>query len=295
MSTLKYALKQGPVIAALGRTAFAAVKQRFDGVSDSIETPGPTFTDVIPPRDAGMVRDYLRWAGGDVSAWKGRVPAHLFPQWGFPLISKTLAGVPYPLAKVLNGGCRVQIHGDLPIDEPLHLSARLEGIDDDGRRAVLHQRLVTSLSSGTPVVTTDLYAIVPLRKKGQKKKKKTPILVPTTAREIGWHQLAKNAGLEFACLTGDFNPIHWVPVYARAAGFKNCILHGFGTLAIALETMNRTLWAGDTRRLAWVDVRFVKPLLLPQSVGIYIDGENELYVGAAPGSPAWLTGSYQEA
>ena len=43
--------------------------------------------------------------------------------------------------------------------------------------------------------------------------------------------------LDFAKLTGDFNPIHWVPAYARASGFRSCILHGFATMSYAMEAI----------------------------------------------------------
>ena len=49
------------------------------------------------------------------------------------------------------------------------------------------------------------------------------------------------AGLEFAFLTGDFNPVHWVRRYARAAGFASPILHGFAMMARTMESLGRTL------------------------------------------------------
>jgi acyl dehydratase len=92
-------------------------------------------------------------------------------------------------------------------------------------------------------------------------------------------------------LTGDFNPVHWVPPYAKMAGFKSTILHGFSTLARSIETLNNHVWSGDRRRLKTVDVRFVKPLLLPNRVHVF-HGPGRFSVGDAPGGPAYLTGEY---
>ena len=84
-----------------------------------------------------LVSDYVRHVGGDPSWYRGRVPPSLFPQWGFPLQAQTLLGVPYPLARVMNAGCRIEQKAPLPAGQPLHVRARLESVDDDGRRAIL--------------------------------------------------------------------------------------------------------------------------------------------------------------
>lgn len=288
--------KQTAVLAGFGRLAGAAIRQRLGGGASEMQIPGPRLTRVVGARDPQLVRDYVRWCGGDPSAYRGRLPAHLFPQWGFPLLGDAISGVTYPLARVLNGGCRIEIHHDIPADEPLHLSGQLTTVDDNGRRAVLHQELVTATADGVARVTAQVYGIIPLGRGtsdgGEKPKaKKEKPTVPGDAREIGWWRLGPDAGLTFACLTGDFNPVHWVVPYAKASGFRSTILHGFATLARSIEAMNRVLWAGDTRRLATIDVRFTRPLRLPARVGCYVRGD-QIFVGDGPGAPAYLTGSF---
>ena len=147
-------------------------------------------------------------------------------------------------------------------------------------------------------MVTHVYAFVPLSSKkdekpagGAPKKKAPPPRVPEDAREIAFWNIPVSAGLDFAKLTGDFNPIHWIPPAARAAGFKNVILHGFATLARAIEGMNRALFAGDPSRLATIDVRFTRPLVLPAKVGLYVRGD-EIFVGSAKGGPANLVGTF---
>lgn len=298
MSALRHVVHQGPMLRSLGRMAWVTLRQRTLDGGGTMQVPGPEYTEVVPPRDRELVRDYIRWAGGDPRAWRGRLPPHLWPQWGFPLLARALEGIEYPMAKVLNGGSRIESKAPLPDDVPLHLTAQLEEVDDDGRRALLTLRQTTHLPDGTEAVVAHLFAYVPLKRgDGDKKKRKQKALVPDDAREIGWWKLPEDAGLQFACLTGDFNPVHWVPPYARAAGFRNTILHGFATEAKAIETMNRILFAGDPARLRTVEVRFTRPLQLPARVGCYVrperdDAPGEVYVGQAPGGPAYLTGTW---
>ncbi|MBT3223703.1 MAG: hypothetical protein HN348_31935 [Proteobacteria bacterium] len=290
----RHVLSQGPVVGALLRTGWVAFRSRSEGTPDTMTTPGPVFEGTVGPRPPRLVKDYIRHCGGSPSWYKGVVPAHLFPQWGFPMFSKTLEGIPYDLTKVLNGGCRIEINHPIPLGEKLRLKACLVDIDDNGSRAVLKQRLITSTETVDEAIVSYLYAIVPLKKKGDKKKsgKKEKPRVNQDYREIGLWKLHKKAGWEFAVLTGDFNPVHWVPPYAQAAGFKNCILHGFSTLGRSIENLNRVVWSGDASRLKTIDVKFTKPLVLPTKVGLFVDDQGGFAVGHNPGGPAYLTGEY---
>lgn len=300
----KHIRHQLPVIASLGGTAFEALRQSFSKHKPTglPALPSEEIRVTIPPRAEDLVRDYIRHVGGDPGAYKGVLPAHLFPQWGFPLAAKTLKGIPYPMAKVLNGGCRLEINAPLPADQPLNVTARLEDVDDNGRRAVLHQKVVTGTAEQPEAVIGHLYAIVPLgggKKNGESKQgngapreKKEAHRVPGDAQEIAYWKIPADAGLAFAMLTGDFNPVHWIQPYAKAFGFRSTILHGFSTMARAIEGLNRGLYAGDVKQIKVFDCKFTKPLVLPNKVGLYVLG-NQVFVGDAPGGAAYLVGTFE--
>ncbi|MBW2463058.1 MAG: hypothetical protein JRH11_15520, partial [Deltaproteobacteria bacterium] len=211
----RYILHQGPVLRGLGEGAIAVLRQRLGGPArgpgDDPRLPGPEHHLVMAPRSPKLIASFVRHVGGDPASYRRIVPAHLFPQWGFALAPRVLTGLPYPLAKALNGGCRVEVHHPLPQGQPLHVRARLESIDDDGRRAVIQTRIITGTSAQPDCIVADLFAIVPLAKKDKKDKtskgiKKERPRVPTHARELSRYRLGTKAGLDFAKLTGDFNP-----------------------------------------------------------------------------------------
>jgi acyl dehydratase len=283
-------VRQRHVVASLVRTAMAAAGSR---PTAPLVTPGPELAGTVPARSAQLVADYVRHVGGSPSSYRKIVPAHLFPQWGFPLMARTLEQVPYDLTKVLNGGCRMEMNAPIPAGEALELRATMQHIDDNGSRAVLKQQLITGTKSVPQALTATLFAIVPLPKEpGAKRVRKERERVPLDARAIDHWRLGPKAGLEFAMLTGDFNPVHWIAPYARMAGFKNTILHGFSTLARAVESLNKVVFSGDVTRLHTIDVKFVRPLILPAKVGVFVGPEGTLAVGDAPGGPAYLTGTY---
>jgi acyl dehydratase len=222
-----------------------------------------------------------------------------------PLGERALEGLGYPLVRGINAGSRIQQNAPLPLGEPLDVRVRLESIDDDGRRAIIVQRLITGTPKAPEALVSEMRVFVPLggrgdkssrdRKKngsGEKKAKALPT-VPTDAHEIAFVRIPDNAGLDFAKLTGDFNPIHWIPRYAKASGFRSVILHGFSTFARAIEALNRGRFAGDPMQLKVIDARFSRPLVLPARVGVYVSGDGGIWVGDAPGGGAYLEGRFE--
>jgi hypothetical protein len=302
--SMSYVLEQGPVLAGLARTAVSALRQRGGaGPSKTFSVPGAELHAVLPPRSPELVAAYVRNVGGDPSAYRTVLPPHLFPQWSFGLAARTLEGAPYPLLQVMNGGCKMEVRAPLPQGVPLHVRVRLAGVDDNGQRAILDQEIITGTDKEPDALVCHLYAYVPLgkgkasdgaagAKASPRPAKKDRARVPVDARELAFWRIPATAGLDFAKLTGDFNPVHWVPAYARAMGFRSTILHGFGTLARAYEGLGKTVYAGSARSITGVDVRFTRPLVLPARVGLYLAPEHRIFVGDAPGGGAYLEGTY---
>src|SRR5438477_5184020 len=150
MAGARHVLRQVRAVAALADTALPALMRRLRLRSPSgapIVVPGPELVSRVSARPASLMRDYVRHVGGDPRRYDGLVPPHLFPQWTFPTVARTLRGLPFPMLEVVNAGCRLEVNGPLPAGEPLEVRARLESVEDDGRRAVLRQRVATGPAS----------------------------------------------------------------------------------------------------------------------------------------------------
>ncbi len=286
----RHVLQQGPMIRTLLSTVASAVVPGGRPQGEPA-VPGPVLTATVPPRPRDLVEDFVRASGGDPSAYRHCLPGHFFSQWGFPLLARTLRDLPYPLARGLNGGARLELNRPLPDDEPLQLEAQLQNIDDNGRRAVLRTRLLTSTASTPNAMTATMYAVIPLSRGSGGKKE--PALVPDDAEEIGRRDVTKGDAVDYALLTGDVNPVHWLTPWARAFGFPSTILHGFATLSYLVETLNQTRFRGVPGQLATIDVKFTKPVVLPRTIAFYASSDT-VAVGTAPGEPAFLTGTFTE-
>jgi len=287
------AVSTGHVIAqrrVIGALARAVAVGAFNKRKRTPPTPGPEISRTVPPPAPALVKEFVRLVGGDPGAYKNRLPAHLFPHWAFPAVLRAMEGLPYPVARIVNAGCTLHVRAALPSSEPLEVRAQLHEIDDNGRRALITVRVVTSTRSAPDALQADFRSLVPLARgaKGGGEKPR----IPAGAREIAFYRLPRNTGLDFAKATGDFNPIHWVPRYAKAMGFRNVILHGFGSMSFSFEGLVRGLFSGNVERLTLLDANFVRPLVLPGRVGLYVWGEGEVGLGDAPGGPAYMLGRY---
>jgi acyl dehydratase len=295
----RHLFAQRRVIAALAGVVGDGIRRGFSRSRRRLpELPGPELREDRPPPSERLIDDYLRHLGSDERGYSGTIPAHLFPHWGLPLAARVTRGLPYRLISAVNGGCRLSQQAPLVRGRPLTLRAQLVGVRDDGRRAVLQQRIVTGQAGQPAALTAEVYVIVPSAGAGERRAPRERqhderTRVANGARELCRFNLSANAGLAFALLTGDLNPVHWLRPYARAAGFEGSILHGFATLARSIEALQRTLFAGATDRLREVDVRFTRPLCLPSDVGLYLSGE-DFFVARDVGELAHLTGHFRE-
>jgi hypothetical protein len=284
--SMRHVLEQGAMLRALGGAALSGLRAHRRGVA--VECPGPWIEQEVAGPSASLVAAYVRHVGGEPTSYRATVPAHLFPQWGLAVASRVLV-------RLVNAGVRLQMRAPLPAGEPLVVKVRLEAVDDDGQRAILTQRIVTGTRAVPEAVIADVRARVPLGSSRATREKRggSAAVVPPGAREVAYVRLGRGAGLDFAKLTGDFNPIHWVPVAARAAGFGGLVLHGFSTLARAMEATIVRVLSGNAAALREVEVRFTRPLTLPAQVGVYVAPGGGLFVGDAPGDRAYLAGGYQ--
>src|SRR6202789_695954 len=194
---LKYALAHGPVIAALGRVAVSGLRK--DKPAHATVVPSAWVEAKLPPRPSEIIRDYIRHVGGDPGWYKNRVPAHFFPEWGFPLGQRALEGLGYPLARGMNAGCRIENRAPLPMGEPLEVRARIESIDDDGKRAIIVQKVITGTSRVPEAIVAEMRVFFPLGSKdgkrdGEAKKPKARPTVPADAHEISFQRIPDSAG-----------------------------------------------------------------------------------------------------
>ena len=80
-------------------------------------------------------------------------------------------------------------------------------------------------------------------------------------------------------LSGDYNPLHSDPNFAKTAGFEKPILHGMCTYGIACRSLVESVCEGDAKRLRKFDCRFSSPVYPGETIvtEMWKNGSNVYY------------------
>ncbi|WP_217240619.1 MaoC/PaaZ C-terminal domain-containing protein [Streptomyces sp. AC555_RSS877] len=168
----------------------------------------------------------------------------------------SMPGVDVDLARVLHGGQSLEIHRPLPVEGTATATSRIAGVYDKGKAAVLVMRTEVADADG-PLWTNDAQIFV--RGEGGWGGDRGPSarLEPIDAEpdRVVERPVREDQALLYR-LSGDRNPLHADPEFAKVAGFERPILHGLCTYGITLKAVVDTLLGGDVTRVRGYATRF---------------------------------------
>nr|WP_315250418.1 MaoC/PaaZ C-terminal domain-containing protein [uncultured Duganella sp.] len=211
-------------------------------------------TRVIAAPPAALVEAYQAWAGAHGK--QGELPPHMMSQWSLPLVGALLLRMPYKLTSVINQGVALRIHGPLPRNTPLHVSAAVEQIEETPGRIKVVVAVITGTAGQPSLVEARLHMSFLLP--GPRAARSMREADAPQWTSIGQWSADASDGLRFALLSGDFNPIHWCGPLARRSVFRGLVLHGFGSFVRSYELLRQ-----QGMHFNEIDVRFVRPVPLP--------------------------------
>ncbi|GHB83014.1 3-alpha,7-alpha,12-alpha-trihydroxy-5-beta-cholest-24-enoyl-CoA hydratase [Streptomyces umbrinus] len=165
------------------------------------------------------------------------------------------------LSRMLHGTQQVEQHRELPTDAEVITSGRVSAVWDKGKAAVIETEAVTAdAESGEPYVTSrqSLY----FRGYGGWGGERGPSSRSPTPEAKLDRTLEATTRLDQALLyrlTGDTNPLHSDPAYARAAGFPQPILHGLCVYGIVGRLLLNEFADGDPAAFRSLRGRFSAP------------------------------------
>ncbi|MEU8968781.1 MaoC/PaaZ C-terminal domain-containing protein [Streptomyces monashensis] len=168
----------------------------------------------------------------------------------------SMPGVEVDLAKVLHGGQHLEIHRPLPVRGTATATSRIAAVYDKGKAAVLVLRTEVSDADG-PLWTNDAQIFVRGEggwggDRGPSTRLDPPVGEPDRTVE---RAVREDQALLYR-LSGDWNPLHADPDFAKRAGFERPILHGLCTYGITLKAVVDTLLGGDVGRVRAYGTRF---------------------------------------
>ncbi|MFJ4694863.1 MaoC/PaaZ C-terminal domain-containing protein [Streptomyces sp. NPDC088766] len=168
----------------------------------------------------------------------------------------SMPGVDVDLARVLHGGQSLTLHRPLPAEGTATTADRITAVHDKGEAAVLVVRTEVTDANG-PLWTSDARIFV--RGEGGWGGDRGPSARPGPPagdpdRTVERH-IREDQALLYR-LSGDRNPLHADPGFAKAAGFDRPVLHGLCTYGVTLKAVVDTLLDGDVTRVRAYATRF---------------------------------------
>lgn len=166
---------------------------------------------------------------------------------------------------LLHGEQGVTVHGPIPPDGEVESVARIVGIYDKGKAAVVRiENTSTYVDSGKPAFTTRFAAFI-RGEGGFGESRGDEIPDPPKAPERAPdHEVSYPVPADQALtyrLSGDRNPLHSDPEIAKFAGFEKPILHGLCTYGYTGRALLHTLCGSDVAKFTSMDVRFSRPVM----------------------------------
>ncbi|QWB25952.1 MULTISPECIES: MaoC/PaaZ C-terminal domain-containing protein [Streptomyces] len=168
----------------------------------------------------------------------------------------SMPGIEVDLARVLHGGQSLVLHRPLPATGTATATNRVAAVYDKGKAAVLVLRTEVGDADG-PLWTND--AQIFIRGEGGWGGDRGPSarLDPPAGEpdRIVERPVREDQAFLYR-LSGDWNPLHADPEFAKVAGFERPILHGLCTYGITLKAVVDTLLDGDVTRVRTYTTRF---------------------------------------
>jgi acyl dehydratase len=214
----------------------------------------------VPPTDRGEL-EYTYEKNLKVLPSFGVIP--VFGSMGGSLFATP--GLKFNPAMLLHGEQDIEIHRPLPTSAKLESETRIAGLYDKGKAALVVVEVKTREKNGAPLFTNRFSLF--LRGEGgfggdsgPKVGNEAPQRAPDLTVET--KTLPQQALLYR--LSGDKNPLHADPGFAKMGGFDVPILHGLCSFGIVCKAAVDKALAGDVAKVARYQARFT---------GVFFPGE----------------------
>lgn len=180
-------------------------------------------------------------------------------------------------AMLLHAGQSVVLHAPVPTAGTIRTTSTVRGIYDKGSGAlVVSESKSVDASSDTPLFSTATALFI--RGEGGFGGDRGPS-TPSAALpgrepdEVVTYATRPDQALLYR-LSGDRNPLHSDPTFAKRAGFDRPILHGLCTYGFTGRALLHTLCGSDDARFRSIDGRFSHPTFPGDTltISVWVDG-----------------------
>lgn len=174
---------------------------------------------------------------------------------------------------VVHGEQRITLHRPLPAEAEILADWRVSDLVDKGPgkgAIIVAETVLKSAKDGAPIATlaSTIFARADGGFGGASEGGPKPHEVPTRAPDTIVSLPTRPDQALLYRLSGDRNPLHADPGFAKAAGFDRPILHGLCTYAVCCRAVLMTYADYDPARIASFDARFSAPVFPGETIEV---------------------------
>jgi 3-hydroxyacyl-CoA dehydrogenase/3a,7a,12a-trihydroxy-5b-cholest-24-enoyl-CoA hydratase len=171
---------------------------------------------------------------------------------------ETAPGLNYGFDRILHGEQYTELKRPLPAHAKLTHKAKIQEIYDKGKGAVVVTAIKTYDEDGNELVYNELTTFI--RGAGGWGGERGPTVELNVAPDrkpdaVVTEKISESQALLYR-LSGDINPLHVDPAFAKAFGFPRPILHGLCTFGFAARHVIKEMAKNDPRYFKSIKVRF---------------------------------------
>jgi len=163
------------------------------------------------------------------------------------------------LTMLLHAGQKIELYKEIPPSGKLTSKAKITHIYDKVKSALILTDVETKDESGTPLFTNTIsFMVRGAGGFGGDRGPSVPKNVPPEGEKPDFHDeivTFKDQNVIYR-LSGDVNPLHIDPDFAKLAGFDRPILHGLCTFGVVGRSTLRKLCNNEVGKMKSFDVRF---------------------------------------
>jgi acyl dehydratase len=213
------------------------------------------------------------------------------PQRVLPTMAVILGGGGVPFDRIgtfnaalmLHGAQGIELFGEIPPEGEIESTGKISAIWDkgEGKAAVAElESESVDVATGKLLFKTKMTAF--LRGEGGFGGERGPSPSFTLPERKADHEVRYETRLDQPLLyrlSGDRNPLHSDPEFAKLGGFDRPILHGLCTYGFTGRALLHTLCGGDPSRFRSMEGRFSKPVMPGDDlvVSMWVDGDKCLF------------------
>jgi acyl dehydratase len=181
-----------------------------------------------------------------------------------------MAGVPgiqINFALVLHGEQDIEIHRPIPVRAKIESEGRIAGIYDQGKAALIVIEVETKEQGGAKLFTNRFSIFA--RGEGGFGGESGPKVgneSPTRPADKVVESPTQSHQALLYRLSGDKNPLHADPAFAKLGGFDKPILHGLCSFGIVCKAVVDAMLDGDVTKVARYQVRFAGVLFPGETI-----------------------------